>query len=71
VLATLGERLSPKERNDIASQLPKELKDAIFAELPPNSFHSGVANFSIEEFYTGSALEQESAILPQKRVHNQ
>lgn len=51
VLATLGERLSAKERMDVASQLPKEMKIFLFSHLPPHDFHGGVDRFPAEDFY--------------------
>jgi uncharacterized protein (DUF2267 family) len=51
VLATLGERISAKERMDVASQLPKEMKSFLFLHLPPHNFHEGVDRFPAEDFY--------------------
>lgn len=43
-LETLGERLSPSEREDLAAQLPQELKAQL--DTRPSA-----APFSLEEFY--------------------
>ena len=51
-LGTLGEMLSPKERRDLAAELPKELKDAltIWMERPARE-KSRPHRFELEEFY--------------------
>ena len=43
-LETLGERLSRDEKDDISSQLPKELKDCLFRR-------EEITRFIIDEFY--------------------
>jgi uncharacterized protein (DUF2267 family) len=51
VLAALGERLYRTERDDLGSQLPVELKQALFTEQPPENTRDDVRRFSVEEFY--------------------
>jgi uncharacterized protein (DUF2267 family) len=51
VLATLGERLYRTERDDLAAQLPKGLKEFLFVEQDPEHFRQEVRRFSLEEFY--------------------
>lgn len=51
VLAALGERLYRTERDDLASQLPVELKQALYAVQPPENTRDDVRRFPVEEFY--------------------
>ncbi len=51
VLGTLGERLYRTERDDLAAQLPKGLKEFLFAEQDPENIRQEVRRFSLEEFY--------------------
>ena len=51
-LGTLGEMLSPKERHDLAAQLPKPLKECFstWMERPPKEL-THPHRFNLEEFY--------------------
>ncbi|MEW6570669.1 MAG: DUF2267 domain-containing protein [Nitrospirota bacterium] len=51
VLKTLGERLTRGEREDLASQLPKELKDYLYKHRTPERSRLEYELFSLEEFY--------------------
>jgi uncharacterized protein (DUF2267 family) len=51
VLGTLGERLYRTERNDLAAQLPKEMKGFLFSQQEPEQTRQEVRRFSLEEFY--------------------
>jgi len=51
-LGTLGEMLSPKERHDLAAELPKPLKEylSVWMEHPPREL-THPHRFNLEEFY--------------------
>jgi len=51
-LGTLGEMLSPKERHDLAAELPKPLKECLstWMERPPREMMHP-HRFNLEEFY--------------------
>lgn len=49
VLATLGECLYRTEKHDVAAQLPKELKTALYAVRPPQNTRR--ARITLDEFY--------------------
>jgi uncharacterized protein (DUF2267 family) len=51
VFATLGECLYRTEEDDLAAQLPRELKDALVAKQPPEQSKKDVQRFSLEDFY--------------------
>ncbi len=51
VLGTLGERMYRTEREDLAAQLPKELKDFLFVVRPPEPTRRDVQRFSLEELH--------------------
>jgi uncharacterized protein (DUF2267 family) len=50
-LATLGERLYRTERENLAAQLPDELKEDLFKEVDSEVTRRDVDRFSLEEFY--------------------
>jgi uncharacterized protein (DUF2267 family) len=50
-LATLGERLYRTERENLAAQLPDELKQTLFEGQEPESTRQQISNYSLEEFY--------------------
>lgn len=51
VLATLGEGLYRTERDRLGAQLPKLLKEALYAEQPPENTRRDVKQYPLEEFY--------------------
>lgn len=51
VLATLGECLYRTERRKLAAELPKELKEVLFAERDPENRRMEVERFRLEEFF--------------------
>lgn len=59
-LGTLGEMLSPKERHDLAAELPKSLKDCLtlWVEQPPREL-THPHRFNLEEFYNRVAARSE------------
>jgi uncharacterized protein (DUF2267 family) len=59
-LGTLGEMLSPKERHDLAAELPKPLKNCLtlWVERPPREL-THPHRFSLEEFYNRVAARSE------------
>jgi uncharacterized protein (DUF2267 family) len=50
-LATLGERLYRTERENLAAQLPNELKEDLFKQVDSEVTWRDVDRFSLEEFY--------------------
>ncbi|MBD3335937.1 MAG: DUF2267 domain-containing protein [Candidatus Eisenbacteria bacterium] len=50
VLGTLGECLYRTERENLAAQLPDELKPAVFSLKEPETMNTPVQGFSLEEF---------------------
>jgi uncharacterized protein (DUF2267 family) len=50
-LATLGERLYRTERENLAAQLPDELKEDLFKRVDSEVIRRDVDRFSLEEFY--------------------
>jgi uncharacterized protein (DUF2267 family) len=59
-LGTLGEMLSPKERRDLAAELPKPLKDCLtlWVEQPPREL-THPHRFNLEEFYNRVAARSD------------
>jgi uncharacterized protein (DUF2267 family) len=51
-LATLGERIYRADREDLAAQLPDELKEALFARVDGEATRLDIDPYSLEEFYT-------------------
>lgn len=51
VLGVLGERLYRTVCDNLASQLPKEMKGFLFSSQPPENTWRDVQQFSLEEFY--------------------
>jgi uncharacterized protein (DUF2267 family) len=50
-LATLGERLYRTDRDDLAAQLPKPLKEYLYEYVDAGSTRQDAQHFSLEEFY--------------------
>jgi uncharacterized protein (DUF2267 family) len=50
VLSTLGERLYRTEQSDVASQLPRGIKEFLVARQKPENTRADVQHFSLEEF---------------------
>jgi len=51
VLGTLGERLYRTERDDLTAQLPKEMRNYLYAEQDRENTPLDTSRFSLEEFY--------------------
>lgn len=51
VLATLGECLYRTERDKLSAELPKELKEALYAERPRENRRQDTERFRLEEFF--------------------
>jgi uncharacterized protein (DUF2267 family) len=50
-LATLGERLYRTNRDNLAAQLPKELKEHLYKYVDAGATRQDAQHFSLEEFY--------------------
>lgn len=64
-LATLGERLSGKQAEDLASQLPAELS----TQLRSGNYAQRPEEFSLSEFYR-RVSEREGALEPEQSASN-